>query len=240
GSAFSVRTPPLGPSLRRIGWAKRAISGPAISVQRSTRVGLRKPARTKMSLLSPPVSRPTASGQLRRGGGGGWGSLVLLSCVIASKSDCDPAMAARQRVKVKARAETPAQILLTWYDSHRRVLPWRAKPGEPPDPYRVWLSEIMLQQTTVQAVARYYREFVERWPDAKALAATPLHDVLAVWAGLGYYARARNLHRAAKVVVDEFGGEFPASLEQLRKLPGVGAYTAGAIAAIAFDLPALA
>src|SRR5947207_9758375 len=160
-SAFSVRTPPLGPSLRRIGWAKRAISGPAISVQRSTRVGFRKPARSKTSLLRPFVSRLTASGQLRRGGGCS-GSLVLLSCAMARKSDCDRRMSGRQQAKRKVRVETPAQILLTWYDAHRRALPWRANPGEPPEPYRVWLSEIMLQQTTVQAVARYYREFVER------------------------------------------------------------------------------
>src|SRR6476469_4654038 len=145
--------------------------------------------------------------------------------------------AARQRA---SKSETPAQALLAWYDVHRRVLPWRARAGERADPYRVWLSEIMLQQTTVQAVGRYYREFLSRWPTVRALAAAPLDDVLAAWAGLGYYARARNLHRAAKVVVVEFGGEFPARYEQLKGLPGVGAYTAGAIAAIAFDLPYLA
>jgi len=135
---------------------------------------------------------------------------------------------------------TPGATLLGWYDRHRRVLPWRARAGERADPYRVWLSEIMLQQTTVQAVGRYYREFLRRWPDARALAAAPLDDVLAAWAGLGYYARARNLHRAAKVVAEEFGGTFPSTLEALRELPGVGAYTAAAIAAIAFDVPALA
>jgi A/G-specific adenine glycosylase len=135
---------------------------------------------------------------------------------------------------------TPADSLLAWYDRHRRVLPWRATAGERTDPYRVWLSEIMLQQTTVQAVGRYYREFLRRWPDVRALAAAPLDDVLAAWAGLGYYARARNLHRAAKVVVDEFGGAFPSTLDGLRGLPGVGAYTAAAIAAVAFDVPALA
>jgi A/G-specific adenine glycosylase len=145
--------------------------------------------------------------------------------------------AARQRSRTSASA---TEALLDWYDQHRRVLPWRARAGERPDPYRVWLSEIMLQQTTVQAVGRYYREFLARWPDVRALAAAPLDDVLAVWAGLGYYARARNLHRAARFVVEEFGGEFPASFEQLKRLPGVGAYTAGAIAAIAFDLPFLA
>jgi len=139
-----------------------------------------------------------------------------------------------------SKAPLVAAALLDWYDVHRRVLPWRARADERPDPYRVWLSEIMLQQTTVQAVGRYYREFVTRWPTVQALAAAPLDDVLAAWAGLGYYARARNLHRAAQVVVDAFGGEFPADYESLKSLPGVGAYTAGAIAAIAFDLPFLA
>jgi A/G-specific adenine glycosylase len=125
--------------------------------------------------------------------------------------------------------------MLDWYDLHRRDLPWRARPGETIDPYRVWLSEIMLQQTTVQAVAGYFRKFLSRWPTVEALAAASLDDVLAAWAGLGYYARARNLHKAAKVVSEEHGGRFPSSTEALRELPGVGAYTAGAIAAIAFD-----
>jgi A/G-specific adenine glycosylase len=132
-------------------------------------------------------------------------------------------------------AQKPAARLLAWYDIHRRVLPWRALPGERADPYRVWLSEIMLQQTTVVAVAAYYREFLRRWPTVQALARAPQDDVLAAWAGLGYYARARNLHRAAKMVVDELGGRFPQTAEGLRELPGVGPYTAGAIAAIAFD-----
>jgi len=107
--------------------------------------------------------------------------------------------------------------------------------GERADPYRVWLSEIMLQQTTVQAVAGYYRRFLERWPTVDALAAAPLDEVLTAWAGLGYYARARNLHKAAKVVAEELDGKFPDTAEELRKLPGIGAYTSGAIAAIAFD-----
>ena len=131
-------------------------------------------------------------------------------------------------------ASTQSRALLEWYDIHRRELPWRARSSAKADPYRVWLSEIMLQQTTVQAVAAYYRKFLTRWPTVKALAAAPLDDVLAAWAGLGYYARARNLHKAAKVVAEELGGRFPATTEGLRKLPGVGAYTAGAIAAIAF------
>ncbi|HWY61036.1 MAG TPA: A/G-specific adenine glycosylase [Rhizomicrobium sp.] len=125
--------------------------------------------------------------------------------------------------------------LLAWYDVHRRVLPWRPFKGRRADPYRVWLSEIMLQQTTVQAVGAYYRKFLKRWPDVRALAAAKEDDVLAAWAGLGYYARARNLHAAARLVAREMNGKFPASAEELRVLPGVGAYTAGAIAAIAYD-----
>ncbi|HKD20598.1 MAG TPA: A/G-specific adenine glycosylase, partial [Rhizomicrobium sp.] len=128
-----------------------------------------------------------------------------------------------------------AARLLAWYDRHRRELPWRARKGERSDPYRVWLSEIMLQQTTVAAVAGYYRKFLARWPDVEALAAAPLDDVLAAWAGLGYYARARNLHKAAQRVAYELDGQFPETVDALRTLPGVGTYTAGAIAAIAFD-----
>jgi A/G-specific adenine glycosylase len=127
--------------------------------------------------------------------------------------------------------------LLAWYDRHRRKLPWRAPPGERADPYRVWLSEIMLQQTTVKAVGPYYARFLARWPDIRALAAAPLDDVLKSWAGLGYYARARNLHACARVVVEQHDGQIPASEESLRDLPGIGAYTAAAIAAIAFDAP---
>ncbi|MDE2285610.1 MAG: A/G-specific adenine glycosylase [Hyphomicrobiales bacterium] len=129
--------------------------------------------------------------------------------------------------------------LLGWYDRHRRTLPWRAAPGEArSDPYRVWLSEIMLQQTTVRTVAPYYRHFLARWPDVQALAAAPLDDILKAWAGLGYYARARNLHACARAVVERHAGKFPAGETELRALPGIGAYTAAAIAAIAFDAPA--
>jgi A/G-specific adenine glycosylase len=132
----------------------------------------------------------------------------------------------------------PAEAVLAWYDRHRRALPWRARQGERPDPYRVWLSEIMLQQTTVRAVAPYYARFLAQWSDVRALAAAPLEDVLKAWAGLGYYARARNLHACARAVVERHGGEFPANEAALRALPGIGAYTAAAIAAIAFDAPA--
>ena len=128
-----------------------------------------------------------------------------------------------------------AAKLLAWYDVHRRVLPWRAPKGKKADPYRVWLSEIMLQQTTVQAVAGYYAKFLERWPRVQDLAAARQDEVLAAWAGLGYYARARNLHAAAKLVAEQMGGVFPDTAEGLRALPGVGTYTAGAIAAIAHD-----
>jgi A/G-specific adenine glycosylase len=130
-------------------------------------------------------------------------------------------------------ATMPAR-LLAWYDRHRRVLPWRARPGETADPYRVWLSEIMLQQTTVAAVGPYFLTFLARWPDVTTLAAAPLDDVLTAWAGLGYYARARNLHKCAQAVASEHGGRFPDTEAGLLELPGIGAYTAAAIAAIAF------
>jgi A/G-specific adenine glycosylase len=124
--------------------------------------------------------------------------------------------------------------LLAWYDAHARVLPWRALPGERPDPYRVWLSEIMLQQTTVPAVKAYFEKFLTIWPGVEALAAAPLDDVLKAWAGLGYYARARNLHACAQTVAKQHGGRFPDKEAELRALPGIGPYTAAAIAAIAF------
>lgn len=126
--------------------------------------------------------------------------------------------------------------LLAWYDAHGRDLPWRAR-GRTPDPYHVWLSEIMLQQTTVAAVKAYFMKFLGLWPTVDALAAAPLDDVLKAWAGLGYYARARNLHACAGLVAHEFGGRFPEEEAGLRQLPGVGPYTAGAIAAIAFGRP---
>jgi A/G-specific adenine glycosylase len=132
-----------------------------------------------------------------------------------------------------------ASVLLAWYDRHRRSLPWRAPAGARPDPYRVWLSEVMLQQTTVAAAVPYYERFLARWETVEALAAASLDEVLAAWAGLGYYARARNLHKCAQAVAGELGGRFPDSERSLRALPGIGAYTAAAIAAIAFDRPAV-
>ena len=148
--------------------------------------------------------------------------------------------AARRSRKPPPAARPEAAALLAWYDRHRRKLPWRAPPGVAADPYRVWLSEIMLQQTTVKAVAPYFLRFVERWRDLRALAAAPLDDVLRLWAGLGYYARARNLHACAQVVVKQHGGQFPRTEAELAALPGVGRYTAAAIAAIAFDAQAAA
>jgi A/G-specific adenine glycosylase len=130
-----------------------------------------------------------------------------------------------------------AADLLAWYDGHARVLPWRVRTGDRPDPFRVWLSEIMLQQTTVRAVAPYYARFLSQWPTVRTLAAADLEDVLRAWAGLGYYARARNLHACARSVVERHNAVFPDDIDVLRALPGIGDYTAAAIAAIAFDRP---
>jgi A/G-specific adenine glycosylase len=142
---------------------------------------------------------------------------------------------ATRTVRKNGRAGTPdSAVLLAWYDRHQRQLPWRARRGEIADPYRVWLSEIMLQQTTVKAVAPYYERFLTRWPTAKDLAAATLDDVLRAWAGLGYYARARNLHACARAVTEQHGGTFPSDEKALLALPGIGAYTAAAITAIAF------
>jgi A/G-specific adenine glycosylase len=142
--------------------------------------------------------------------------------------------------------KTPGQLaalILAWYDRHHREMPWRVPPaaraaGMRPDPYHVWLSEVMLQQTTVAAVGSYFAAFTTRWPTVRALAGAPQEAVLAAWAGLGYYARARNLHRCAAAVAARPGGRFPETEAELARLPGIGPYTAAAIAAIAFDRPA--
>ncbi|WP_425230874.1 A/G-specific adenine glycosylase [Sphingomonas sp.] len=135
---------------------------------------------------------------------------------------------------VSANLLTVADRLLAWYDVHRRALPWRARAGEAADPYRVWLSEVMLQQTTVASVRPRFLDWVARWPDLASLAAADGAEVMAAWAGLGYYARARNLLKTAQAVVAEHGSRFPADEAALRTLPGLGAYTAAAVAAIAF------
>lgn len=137
--------------------------------------------------------------------------------------------------------DTPsAKPLLDWYDRHHRELPWRVSPGMAArgvkaDPYRVWLSEVMLQQTTVQAVKPYFERFLQRWPEVTDLAAAENDAVMAAWAGLGYYARARNLKKCAEAVAREHGGVFPDTEEGLKSLPGIGDYTAAAVAAIAFN-----
>ena len=146
---------------------------------------------------------------------------------------------ARNRARINRRLQRLvmtliADNLLDWYDANRRSLPWRAAPGLFAEPYHVWLSEIMLQQTTVATVKGYFEKFLNRWPTVSALATSPLEDVLQEWAGLGYYARARNLHKCAQAVVTRHNGAFPTNEAALRALPGIGDYTAAAIAAIAF------
>jgi len=137
--------------------------------------------------------------------------------------------------------EEPSDVLLAWYDAHARDLPWRVPPGSDAaaDPYRVWLSEVMLQQTTVAAVRGYFATFTTRWPDVHALARAEDGAVMGAWAGLGYYARARNLLACARIVSRDLGGTFPGTEEGLLRLPGIGPYTAAAIAAIAFRRPAI-
>ncbi|MCH9808804.1 MAG: A/G-specific adenine glycosylase [Alphaproteobacteria bacterium] len=141
---------------------------------------------------------------------------------------------AQKQLPLRPAGPATVQRLLDWYDAERRDLPWRKPPGKRADAYRVWLSEIMLQQTTVKAVIPYYLDFLKRWPSVKKLAQADLDEVLAAWAGLGYYTRARNLHKCAQVVAEEHKGRFPRTEKELIKLPGIGPYTAAAIAAIAF------
>ncbi len=143
------------------------------------------------------------------------------------------------RTSLDARAGAAA-ALLAWYDRHRRALPWRTLPGEPADPYKVWLSEIMLQQTTATAVKPYFLGFLARWPKVGLLAQASGEEVMRAWAGLGYYSRARNLHACAKIVAGPRKGKFPDTEAGLQELPGIGPYTAAAIAAIAFGRPAAA
>src|SRR6202158_4073700 len=154
-----------------------------------------------------------------------YGGMTLSGAAVrrkkASSLDRDDAASAR-----------PA-LLLAWYDRHRRRLPWRPPAGERADPYRVWLSEIMLQQTGVKTVGPYFEKFVARWPDVEALGRASLDDVLRMWAGLGYYSRARNLHACAAALLRDHGGVFPDTEQGLRALPGIGPHTAAAIAAIA-------
>src|SRR6186997_1804530 len=140
----------------------------------------------------------------------------------------------KRRTESAERSAARPALLLDWYDRHRRRLPWRPPAGERADPYRVWLSEIMLQQTGVKTVGPYFAKFLARWPDVAALGRASQDDVLRMWAGLGYYSRARNLHACAVAVLRDHGGAFPDTEAGLRSLPGIGPYTAAAIAAIAF------
>lgn len=166
-----------------------------------------------------------------------WRRLASVTLVSLAERSIVPRMAKQREICVVPDPMKIAPAVLAWYDKHRRRLPWRALPGEIADPYRVWLSEIMLQQTTVATVRDRFADFLNRWPSIENLANAPLDDVLHAWAGLGYYARARNLHKCARAVVDGYGGRFPDDAVLLRKLPGIGDYTAAAIAAIAFDHP---
>ena len=170
---------------------------------------------------------------------------MLSALRIGLRSSYNSVMAfeTRETKNISPNASQMTKALLGWYDKNARDLPWRVGPKErkakKPDPYRVWLSEIMLQQTTVATVAPRYGAFLEKWPTVKAMAEAKQEDILAEWAGLGYYARARNLHKCARVVANEYDGKFPYTEEELNKLPGIGDYTAAAIAAIAFDRPAV-
>jgi A/G-specific adenine glycosylase len=129
------------------------------------------------------------------------------------------------------------RALLAWYRQHRRALPWRALPGETPDSYRIWVAEIMLQQTRIAAVIPYYEQFLEKFPDVASLSRAPQHQVLRLWSGLGYYSRARNLHAAARQILTRHSGEFPRALDAALALPGIGRYTAAAVLSIAYNAP---
>jgi len=135
----------------------------------------------------------------------------------------------------KNNYKTFSNSLLSWYDLNRRILPWRAPPGEISNPYFVYLSEIMLQQTVVKTVIPYFLKFVRKWPDINALAKAKLHEINSYWAGLGYYSRAKNLHETAKIISNKYDGFFPTDKNSLIALPGIGEYTSSAIMAIAFD-----
>src|SRR5262245_60623154 len=215
-----------------MGSAQAAISAPAISFQRVTSSVRANPCFLNASAMNSAVS----SASLRVGRG-----LFAMRCSVRPDAMKVAAAAVRKKAGAQSNGDAPdPAALLAWYDRHQRRLPWRAPPGHRADPYHVWLSEIMLQQTTVKAVGPYYMKFLKLWPDVAALAKAPLDDVLKAWAGLGYYARARNLHACAVTVAGQHGGTFPDTEDGLRALPGVGSYTSAAIAAIAFDRRAVA
>lgn len=169
----------------------------------------------------------------------------LKSLSATPGTDCDkgrmPAIKNTQFKLTESRYDEITEFrlkILAWYDTHRREMPWRAEHGESPNPYHVWLSEIMLQQTLVAAVKSYFIKFTQKWPQISDLANAPQEEVMKEWAGLGYYARARNLHKCAQIITSEYESIFPQSEKQLRDLPGIGEYTSASISAIAFNKPA--
>src|SRR5690349_8615678 len=171
--------------------------------------------------MTPLKASATPTARLRRLGGAGSFDFSAMALLVPAAIMSKPAPQQKRKPPIDAAA------VLDWYDRNARTLPWRVSPadraeGVKPDPYRVWLSEVMLQQTTVAAVGKYYARFLELWPTVEALAAAPLDAVLVEWAGLGYYARARNLHACAVAVVERFGGKFPTRAAELRTLPGIG------------------
>lgn len=181
-------------------------------------------------------NRDAASSPAPRGRGQGRGKVVLDRKASAPSPKSSPSRGEDFSPLLHRSSLIKPAKLLAWYDRHARVLPWRAPPGENrADPYHVWLSEIMLQQTTVAAVGPYFLKFLHRWPTLADLAAADLDEVFQLWAGLGYYRRARGLHECAQRLVKDFGGVFPTREDELLKLPGIGPYTAAAVAAIAFD-----
>src|SRR4051794_10220376 len=223
------------------GWQRAANVGPTISRQSASSEAAAKPRRRaagSSTALSARL-RPDAACAVRA---------CLPLSGVATRRRVPSQLHESMHASTAARPPSPAvtlpaaelrRALLAWYDRARRDLPWRARPGERADPYAVLVSEVMLQQTTVATVRPRFAAFMARFPDVATLAAAPLEDVLHEWQGLGYYRRARALHAAARAVVERHGGTLPADLDALRALPGVGAYTAAAVGAIAFGLPAV-
>ena len=223
GPALGVALVAARRPLQLLGAREGAIGAPTISTQCEISVAWLRPRAASAGLTMSATKAPS---------GCNFGFLIARS-PLEKHPMTD--LVDRARKVLKRRGIAPA--VLSWWDVHRRELPWRAPAGETSDPYRVWLSEILLQQTTATGAAPYFREFVRRWPDVRALAQASIEEVIETFAGLGYYSRARNLHACAKAVAAA-GGRFPSREDALRALPGVGPYTAAAVAAIAFGRPA--
>lgn len=239
------------PALSLLGVVTAAWAGPTISAQSVKTCTLAGERRRKAGAVTAGNKAAKLRAVKARLGGSGGGVAPVLPRVVLGAAFVPGGVVRALGAVLPVRAPTlpervsfaitssvkipPAHLLLDWYDRHRRVLPWRSGPGQSADPYHVWLSEIMLQQTTVKAVGPYYHRFLEKFPTVQDLASAERDAVLAAWAGLGYYSRARNLHACAQQVV-ALGG-FPHTVEGLLTLPGIGAYTAAAVAAIAFGVP---